>query len=92
MRRRKSAEHRAEMEARAERRAERRDIDGQPPDRLPAKNTETPPWARRKIAKNKALQDRRRLKRLSDAAATAEGQRWQSRRRHPSQQEGTSEP
>lgn len=76
MKRRKSPEHRAEMEARAARRAARRDIDGQPPDRLPAKHTETPPWARRKIAKNKALQDRRRLKRIADAAATAEGRRW----------------
>jgi hypothetical protein len=79
MKRRKSAEHRAEMEARAERRAERSKRawqEGPTPDRAKAPPTSTPPEARRVIAKNKTLQDRRRLKRLSDAAATAEGRRW----------------
>lgn len=79
MKRHKTDEHRAEMEARAQRRAERGQRawqEGPTPGRAPERPTETPKWALRKIAKNKALQDRRRLKRLADAAATAEGRRW----------------
>lgn len=76
MKRRKTDEHRAEMEARAERRAARIGSLDHTPDRLPAKHIETPKSALAKIAANKANDDRRKMRRLSNAAATAEGRLW----------------
>lgn len=79
MRRGKTDDHHAEMEARAERRAERSKHswqEGPTPDRAKERPTTTPPAARKQIAKNKQRDDRRRLRRLSDAAATAEGRIW----------------
>ncbi len=78
-RRKHEPSHREEVEARLERRAERNArmwqlgpavTEGKP------RPTTTPPEARAKIAKDKIKQDRKRLKRMSDAAATAEGRRW----------------
>lgn len=83
MRRRKTAEHRAEMEARAERRQLREQRswqEGPTPGRAKEKPTTTDKVALAKIARNKQRDDRKKLKRLFDAARTAEGQMW-----HPSQ-------
>lgn len=79
MKRRKSAEHRAEMEARAERRKLREQRswqEGPTPGRAKEKPTTTDKVALAKIARNKQRDDRKKLRRLTEAAATAEGRRW----------------
>jgi hypothetical protein len=76
---RKNAEHRAEMEGRAHsraERAERADELGPTPIRLPNRPTTTDKYARARIKANKQRADRRALRRLNDAMATAIGRRW----------------
>lgn len=73
MKKRKSEEHRAEMEARKRRRAERAErteATGPSPRRWGPKKTTTDVT---KTAKAKAKQDRRALRRLEEAARTREG-------------------
>lgn len=75
----KSPEHRAEMEARAQRRAERAaraDELGPTPIRLRDPHQTTDKAALARIKNNKQRDDRRRLKRLNDTAATAQGRQW----------------
>lgn len=78
MKRRKTDGHRAEMDARSKRRAERASFahPGVRPEVERPRPTTTPPHALAAIKAEKIKQDRKRLKRLSDAAATAEGRRW----------------
>lgn len=76
MRRRNTPEAKAERAKRREERGQRRWEEGPTPGRAKERPTSTPPAARAQIAKNKRRDDRRRLQRLSNAVAVAEGRRW----------------
>lgn len=81
----KDSDHAAEMAARVERRAERQRRSwqlGPTPDRAKERPDSTPPEARQRIANNKRRDDRRRLQRLSNAAATAQGRIWKGNDEH----------